>query len=291
MEMVEMYCDLLLARFGLLTQMKNLDEGLAESVSSILWAAPRLQAEVQELKIISDILTYKFGKQYADACRSDNIGTINQKLQHKMSVQSPPRLLIEKYLIEIAKNFNVDYDPDPEVMKEDQGIDALLNINDSNNLGGNTSSGGGMPQPPGFIGFPQPPLLPNVPFNYPNFNNQGGGGGSTGGFVMPPSAPLSYNIPPGAEVKDLNTNFMLDDVDDLPPPPYNQVSSPDENKPTNINVGKTKPQIPASKLSYPDIPDLPNVPSDDVLPTAHKKEDEIDFDDLARRFEELKKRK
>lgn len=47
MEIVEMFCDLLLARFGLITQMKNLDEGIAEAVASILWVAPRLQSDVQ----------------------------------------------------------------------------------------------------------------------------------------------------------------------------------------------------------------------------------------------------
>ena len=33
MEIVEMFCDLLLARFGLIQQMKNLDDGLAEAIS------------------------------------------------------------------------------------------------------------------------------------------------------------------------------------------------------------------------------------------------------------------
>jgi len=32
-----------------------------------------------------------------------------------MSVQSPPKLLVEKYLIEIAKNYNIEYEPDPQV--------------------------------------------------------------------------------------------------------------------------------------------------------------------------------
>ena len=50
MEIVEMYCDLLLARYGLVTQMKELDAGIAEPVASIIWVTPRLQADVQELK-------------------------------------------------------------------------------------------------------------------------------------------------------------------------------------------------------------------------------------------------
>ena len=43
MEVIEMYCDLLLARFGLIQQMKTLDDGLAEAISSLIWVAPRLQ--------------------------------------------------------------------------------------------------------------------------------------------------------------------------------------------------------------------------------------------------------
>lgn len=67
MELIEMYCDLLLARFGLIQQMKTLDEGLAEAISSLIWVAPRLQTDVQELKVISDLLIYKYGKPYGQA--------------------------------------------------------------------------------------------------------------------------------------------------------------------------------------------------------------------------------
>ena len=49
MEIVEMYCDLLLARFGLIEQMKNLDDGLAESISSLIWVAPRLLGKMYVL--------------------------------------------------------------------------------------------------------------------------------------------------------------------------------------------------------------------------------------------------
>ena len=45
MEVLEMYCDLLLARFGLIQQMKTLDDGLAEAISSLIWVAPRMQVE------------------------------------------------------------------------------------------------------------------------------------------------------------------------------------------------------------------------------------------------------
>ena len=115
MEILEMYCDLLLARFGLIQQMKTLDEGLAEAISSLIWIAPRLQADVAELKMIADQLGLKYGKPYTSACRDNSIGTVAPKLMHKLSVQAPPKILVEKYLIEIAKNYNVPYEQDPQV--------------------------------------------------------------------------------------------------------------------------------------------------------------------------------
>nr|AAH77854.1 MGC80567 protein [Xenopus laevis] len=57
MEILELYCDLLLARYGLIQSMRELDPGLAEAVSTLIWAAPRLQSEVSELKIVSCLNT------------------------------------------------------------------------------------------------------------------------------------------------------------------------------------------------------------------------------------------
>lgn len=288
MELLEMYCDLLLARFGLIQQMKNLDEGLAEAISTIIWAAPRIQTDVQEIKVIADILTSKYGKPYTDACREEAVQTISEKLKHKMSVQSPSKLLVEKYLIEIAKNYNVEYEPDPQVMSE--GQDALLiDVGGTGETRNNLDiASGGMPQPLGFIGFPQPPLLPNPTANL--INSEKG----PIGFV-PPSLPLenkdqnvpynpnnvSYNIP----LDNSNSNKPENDL----PPPYGSFP-PDLNKQSEQ---KPKPQ-PRSKMPMNDfqLPDLPAVPSENDLPPNNPPSSEdIDFDDLMKRFEDLKKRK
>ncbi|KAF5269324.1 hypothetical protein FQR65_LT02626 [Abscondita terminalis] len=267
MEIVEMYCDLLLARFGLITQMKELDEGIAEAVSSIIWVSPRLQADVQELKLIGEIFASKYGQPYADSCRTEQATTISDKLKHKLSIQSPPKLLVEKYLIEIANNYHIDYEPDPQVMNE--GSDGVL-IDLSNNLGD--------PQPAGFIGYPPPPppSLPSPPFNYPP-NPQGPHMGG-----MPYGAPFSYNIPPGAESKESNVFNQDDSL-----PTYSMATSQDYNiENTDQDSKDLKPKI--SGDSFPTLPDLPSVPSD--TPPSSQGGD-IDFDDLTRRFEELKKRK
>lgn len=99
MELVEMLCDLLIARFGLIQQEKEMDEGLAEAISSLIWVAPRLQSDCQELKVIAELFTHKYGKQYALAARDNAVGTVSPKLMAKLSVQAPPKLLVENYMI------------------------------------------------------------------------------------------------------------------------------------------------------------------------------------------------
>lgn len=231
MEILEMYCDLILARFGLVTQLKELDNGIAESISSIIWVTPRLLSDVAELKIISDMLTLKYGKVFADSCRAAvPPSCVSEKLQHKMSIQAPPKLLVEKYLIEIAKIYDVDYEPDQSIMKEENRPEGfLIDLG----AGGNNLDGGSnmpqMPPNPGFIAYPQPPQLPIMPFppfNYPQGSSGNVAGSSTTSF---PSAPFNYNIPPvpqlppqhpsssssypslpssDTEKKDLNVNFI-----------------------------------------------------------------------------------
>ncbi|XP_064547583.1 IST1 homolog isoform X4 [Drosophila montana] len=315
MEIVEMYCDLLLARFGLIQQMKELDAGIAEPVSSLVWVCPRLQSDIGELKVISDIFIHKYGPQFAEHSRTaTGEHFVSEKLMHKLTLQAPPKLLVENYLIAIAKNYNIEYEPDPQVMQEEQKPDQqhhLIDLSDRNNLsGGGGGGGGGAPAPPqmGFIGYPAMPQLPDMPmppsskpFNYPPFGGSGGGGGGAGAGgiagacaapspVQPPP-PFAYNIPPNqppastssqgkcAEEKDLNTNFINN-----------------ANKPKPQPRSKLPPGGPEQPSAPPpmDLPSLPNVPNDlPDVPGSDKREDddEIDFDELSRRFENLKKRK
>ncbi|XP_055606756.1 IST1 homolog isoform X2 [Uranotaenia lowii] len=308
MEIVEMYCDLILARFGLITQMKEIDEGIEEAVSTIIWVAPRLQSDVQELKICADIFAIKYGKPFADSARAAAPPhKVSDKVMHKLAIQAPPKLLIEKYIIEIAKIFNVDYEPDPLVMKDDKPNEAstLIDLSDRNNLDGGGHSGGsggaggggGMPAPVGFIGYPLPPAIPQLPqdssqapFNYPGPSNS----------FVPASAPppFSYNIPPNpagpppSEEKDLNinANFINQEKnkgpDPGPPPSYASLSPDDNMQPRS----KISPDM--NMPTLPNVPfDLPDVPSGNADGAGAEDNDEIDFDELSRRFEELKKKK
>ena len=148
-----------------------MDPGLEEPIASILWAAPRLQADCQELKVVSDELTAKYGKEFTVSCRSNQLSNVNEKLMHKLSVQAPPKLLIEKYLEEIAKTYNVPFVPqvdDDVVAAEGLLIDFNEKRNGPGGSGGGSSGsgggggGGGMTQSNPNVGFAHP--MPQVLF-------------------------------------------------------------------------------------------------------------------------------
>ncbi|KAM6325074.1 IST1 homolog isoform 2-T4 [Podargus strigoides] len=268
MEILELYCDLLLARFGLIQSMKELDSGLAEAVSTLIWAAPRLQSEVAELKI----------------------------LMHKLSVEAPPKILVERYLIEIAKNYNVPYEPDSVVMAEAPagGEADLIDVGFTDDVkkGGHGGGGGGgftaplvghdglVPMP---VMMPMPMPTPNPPFSYP-----------------PPKGPENFNGLPVGTYQPF-TNIHPPPIP-ATPPTYESIDEPNADKDASAPVAGPGPKSEASpkpRTGAPNtfdnfvLPELPSVP--DTLPTASagansSASEDIDFDDLSRRFEELKKK-
>ncbi|GFT64456.1 IST1 homolog [Nephila pilipes] len=293
MELVEMYCDLLLARFGLVQQMKTLDEGLAEAVSSLIWAAPRLQTDVAELKVIADQLAVKYGKPYAIAARENSLNSVNEKLVHKLSVQAPPKILVEKYLIEIAKSHNVPYEPDNEVLAEEEQAREVIVNEPLIELGDDPR-----PPEPGFVTGPPPqdksmypgvqfpqPDLPK-PFNYPAPNV------CAKGSEVPPVPSVGPSGPyPSSIANPQNIGFNVD----APAPSYESVFG--NNPPPLPNADPKASHVmptPAPRTKFPidSLPELPSVPNT-VLPDLGEPNsgDDVDFDDLAKRFEELKKRK
>lgn len=327
MEVVEMYCDLLLARFGLIKEMKTLDDGLSEAISSIIWVTPRLQSDVPELKVVSDQFAAKYGKPYALGCKENSVGTVSEKLVHKLSVQAPPKLTVEKYLIEIAKYYNVEYEPDPQVMQGDEtyAADSLIDVGPAPPLPDKSEFGLG---PPGGGGGSFPPQ--GAPFNYPSHTQPQQPGAYPNGAAGASSAPFSY---PGGAIGGAPSNYppVINNSEksllgfDEGPPPYfppdiktppgaSFTAAPGGANLSNSNIAQNDLNNPSggeqpkganasndvgSNSGGLDLPELPGVPVDTPVhersssPPNTKKDDEedIDFDDLTRRFEALKKKK
>lgn len=109
-ELLELYCELLIARFGLLDQnTRDPDSGIREGVCSIIYAAPRI--EVKELQILRDMLMHKYGRDFSVAVMENRSGCVSERVMRKLVIETPSDQLVDAYLGEIAKAYGVNWAP------------------------------------------------------------------------------------------------------------------------------------------------------------------------------------
>lgn len=105
-ELLELYCELLIARFGLLDQnTRDPDPGISEGVCSIIHAAPR--TEVKELLVLREMLMHKYGRDFSAAAMENRGGCVSERIMRKLVIETPSEELVDAYLGEIAKAYSV----------------------------------------------------------------------------------------------------------------------------------------------------------------------------------------
>ncbi|PVF93813.1 DUF292-domain-containing protein [Serendipita vermifera] len=110
LEILELYCELLIARFGLLdSPAKEPDPGVYEAICAVIHAAPR--TELKELHVLREMLMHKFGREFSLAVMENKDGCVSPRVMRKLTVDTPPAALVEAYLEEIAKGYGVPYTP------------------------------------------------------------------------------------------------------------------------------------------------------------------------------------
>ncbi|KAL9019387.1 MAG: hypothetical protein Q9185_003373 [Variospora sp. 1 TL-2023] len=106
LEILELYCELLLARVGLL-EPKECDPGLEEPIKSIIHAAPR--TDVKELQQARQLLVEKYGKDFALQAVDNSDGKVAERVLKKLKVEPPDPDLVTLYLKEIARTYGVEW--------------------------------------------------------------------------------------------------------------------------------------------------------------------------------------
>jgi len=110
LELLELYCELLNARFGILDQNTPApDPAVSEGVCSIIYAAPR--TELKELHVLRDMLMHKYGREFSIGVMENRDNCVNERVAKKLSVATPPTSLVDAYLAEIAKGYGVKWSP------------------------------------------------------------------------------------------------------------------------------------------------------------------------------------
>lgn len=181
MEVVEMYCDLVLARMGVLKTNKGVAGGMEEAISSLIWVTLRLQADVPELVKVHKQLARKFGKEFCKSCEKNSLSNVNEKLVNKLSINTPPSILVEKYISEIAKSFNIPYTAPPQEKAEDADMVYENFPRESVTLDNRP-----LPRAQNGNGYPNNniPPFPGYHVDTPPSNNGGGGYGGGGGYSV-----------------------------------------------------------------------------------------------------------
>lgn len=126
-EILELYCELLLARSQLLetppassaSPAIPLDPALEEAVRSIIYAGPRL--EVKEMHTVRALLVEKFGKEVALASMEGE--GVAERVIKKLKVETPSEELVDAYLAEIARFYGVPFGESQATEEEEEGDD------------------------------------------------------------------------------------------------------------------------------------------------------------------------
>ncbi|CAF3703690.1 unnamed protein product [Adineta steineri] len=286
MDRVEAYVDTLLMRMQLVKDRpKNgaVDPAVEQPLANILWAAPYLAQDIPELGQVTLMFKKHFGPEYVTMCEQNKIGMVDVDLLRCLSCDLIPKLLIEKYLVEICRSQNVPFEPDQTVMAQDE----FWNIG-QRYVQHPTSNDEKRPPPPPSTGG-------NSSTSGSGYGGGAGGGGAHANFPnvpsAQPSAPEFEKPPPNYSTQQPqypNINYGPS-IPQPPPPPSSSSSNTPHigfNVPNDARLpfNDPFPQVPSARDHFTPPPLPPS-------PPTNNGSDDPGFDDLARRFEELKKRK
>lgn len=273
LEILELFCDLLLARLPIIKEQNHLPSELAEAVHTLIYASYRV--EVVELQAVREDLAKKYDKKLLKSALENADGCVNPRVINKLATAAPEQFLVLQYLKEIARAHNIEWEGG------DWQADLMT-----------------LPMPPG--GHSQGP-------------HGGGGGGTVPDARMMMLAPYpasvaaqpklgEYGVPlPQAPVSSISAPMPTPTPAPAPRMgEYGEYSPPAPSR-ASYNQGPPPPlQMNAPPPMPVDLQQLPTIPSMSAAakpqsPTAPSSnsgqaDDLPDFDELTRRFEALKRR-
>eukprot|EP00045_Choanoeca_perplexa_P000404 m.14394 g.14394 ORF g.14394 m.14394 type:complete len:368 (+) comp10269_c0_seq2:69-1172(+) len=296
LEILELYCSLLLTRSGLLDSVKHCHESLQEAVCSVIWAAPRVSVDIKEFAEIKKQFGARFGKEFVDAALQNTSRQVSPRIMNKLSITTPEDHLVSGYMKAIADMYHIDWQPD-HIDLLDTSVPSS-HFPDAPGAGGDFNGGGGMgllqPEPaiPNDLKFPSATVPPGAAA--PSYHGQAAGDNSQ--FAFPPQQPPSYNTqayaaskPPQATGEPQSTGGMdlptpaayLPPTADFPTVPQPAAYAP----PAEFDPFPSVPSVPGPReptnTNFAELPQVPSAAATDASSIP-------DFDDLTRRFERLK---
>ncbi|XP_058068079.1 uncharacterized protein LOC131217238 [Magnolia sinica] len=109
-DIVELYCELIVARLPIIESQKNCPIDLKEAISSVIFASPRC-ADIPELQDARKHFTAKYGKEFITSALElrPDCG-VNRTIIEKLSAKTPDGETKIKILTAVAQEHNVKWD-------------------------------------------------------------------------------------------------------------------------------------------------------------------------------------
>lgn len=265
LELMELYCELLIARFGLLdlqTDSGAPDPGVAEAVSGIIHAATR--TELKELHVLREMLMSRYGRDYSIACIENEANIVPARVTsslsllldmlildwnqvtNKLIIETPPKQLVDNYLLQLAEFYHVDWKPEGYVEPS-----SPVRTN--------------------------PPKYERAKSDALSTQDQQ----ATNAAAAPEDLPETITVPPSEADHTVIMRTSLPSPNRVPKAPTVAQSASPAASSTQTGGAAAKPADGTTTAAAAPAP----------APAASKKKQEDDaFDALARRFAELKKR-
>ncbi|KAI7727186.1 hypothetical protein M8C21_026999 [Ambrosia artemisiifolia] len=127
-DLIEIYCELIVARLPIIESQKTCPIDLKEAVTSVIFAAPRC-SDIQELVDVKKNFTAKYGKEFVSAATElrPDCG-VSRMLVEKLSAVPPDVQTKVKVLSAVAEEHNIKWDATSFEEKESKPPDDLLNV-------------------------------------------------------------------------------------------------------------------------------------------------------------------
>lgn len=126
-DLIEIYCELIVARLPIIESQKTCPIDLKEAVTSVIFAAPRC-SDISELADIKKQFAAKYGKEFVTAALElrPDCG-VSRMLVEKLSAVAPNLETKIKVLSAVAKEHNIEWDATSFEEKESKPSNDLLN--------------------------------------------------------------------------------------------------------------------------------------------------------------------
>merc|ERR1712183_331670 len=115
-DILKLQCDLLGERAKLIEQggQKCLPDMLS-CISTLIYAEQFVN--IKELSLIRKQFSDKYGKRFEEAALKNKESKVNAKITSLLPISPPEQYVVQRYMIEICKQFEIDWKPKNTIMQ------------------------------------------------------------------------------------------------------------------------------------------------------------------------------